>query len=87
MKRSLLSPTESEHVFLLLGYPLRLSTAEAAYLHAMIACDSLSTVHLSARDAKMLAAKLCSINKKAYRISGRRLILLLDGVYRLNPDL
>ncbi len=87
MNTSLLVPTESERCFLLLGYPLFLSVSEAELLHRLIERQVIPTEPLSARSANTLAAKICAINKKAHRVSGRRLILFSDGAYRLNPYL
>ncbi|MBO5938181.1 MAG: hypothetical protein J6Q82_01605 [Clostridia bacterium] len=87
LRNSLLVPTERELCFLLLGYPLFLSRTEATLLRYLITNKTISTKHLTGRSANTLAAKICGINKKAHRISGRRLILFSDGAYRFNPYL
>ena len=87
MRNCLLAATESDTRFLLLGYPFSLSRTESELLHTLIASNAISTEAMSPRAANTLAAKICSINKKAYRISGRRLILFSDGAYRFNPYL
>ena len=82
-----LTSTEREQDFLLLGYPLHLSPDEATLVHAIQAMPSGGIRSLPNLSANALAVRVYSINQKAARISGRKLIVFSDGAYRLNPYL
>ena len=80
--------SEAEPRVLLLGYPLSLSETEYGILCSLcrehpspLSIDSLATEH--SLSANGVAVHICTLNKKAARISGRRLIVF-DGGYRLN---
>ena len=85
MRISKLVATEHKQEFLLLGYPLHLSPDEAELLHLLQKKRSLGVSTLANVSKNALAVRVCSINKKAIRIGGRRLIIFEDGAYRLNP--
>ena len=73
--------------FLLLGYPLHLSPDEAELVRALKKHRTLCVPHGAKLSENALAVRICRINKKAMRISGRKLIVFTDGAYRLNPYL
>ncbi len=81
-----LLPTEMQE-FLLLGYPLRLSPDEAEIVRALQKHRTLRSHRGANSSQNTLAVRVCRINKKAMRISGRKLIVFTDGAYRLNPYL
>lgn len=79
--------------FHLLGYHLSLSPKEREILLALMEAradgtDILSIETLSQRkqinaSARSISVHVCSINKKAFDISGRKLIQFSDGGYTL----
>lgn len=79
--------TKQEKEFFLLGYPLRLSPEEAALLRYIQKRRTLGVRITPNVSKNALAVRVCSINKKAMRVSGRKLIVFIDGAYRLNPYL
>ena len=86
LRYSLLVRTDCEREFILLGYRMRLSRSEASLL-CRLTEGTVDTDGLGLKMRRTTAAFVCSVNKKAFRISGRRLILFRDGGYRLNPYL
>ncbi|MBQ3000014.1 MAG: hypothetical protein IJD64_06095 [Clostridia bacterium] len=87
MRYPKLVATENKQEFLLLGYPLHLSPDEAELVHTLQGKRSLASKSIPNTSANALAVRVCSINKKAIRVSGRRLIIFENGAYRLNPYL
>ena len=87
MRISKLRQTACEREFLLLGYPLCLSPEEATLVHLLKKKRTRGIVSLPNTSANALAVRVYSINQKALRISGRKLIVFSDGAYRLNPYL
>lgn len=84
LRTPLLVATKCERDFLFLGYPLRLSATEAKLLHRLL--EEGKILREECEETKnSLSVRICAINKKAYRISGRRLIIFDEGEYRLNP--
>ena len=80
--------SETEPHVLLLGYPLSLSETEYGILLSIcrehpspLSIDSLVAEHSLSTNG--VAVHICNLNKKAARISGRRLIVF-DGGDRLN---
>ncbi len=88
MKYYHLDLREEEPRVILLGYPLSLSQLELKILMSVCREHPFSiSIEMLATEigitANSLAVHICSLNKKAARISGRRLIVF-DGGYRLN---
>ena len=80
--------SENWREVLLLGYPLSLSETEYGILRSIcrehpssLSIESLADEH--GLSANGVAVHICTLNKKAARISGRRLVVF-DGGYRLN---
>lgn len=76
----------------LLGYPLRLSPSERKLLvyiaeNGGADIDSLSSLLGSGVKRGNVAVHINSINKKAFDISGRKLILFEDSQYNINPHM
>ncbi len=80
-------PATQDREFFLLGYPLRLSPEEAKLLRRIKKNRTLGIRIGTKASANALAVRVCGINKKAMRVSGRKLIVFIDGAYRLNPYL
>ena len=87
MRISKFVATENKQEFLLLGYPLHLSPDEAELVHTLKKKRTLGVRSFENLSPNALAVRVCSINKKAKRVGGRRLIIFEDGAYRLNPYL
>ena len=87
MRIPMLVSTEQEQEFLLFGYPLHLSPDEATLVHLLRKKRTRGIFSLPNLSANALAVRVCSINKKAMRVSGRKLIVFSDGAYHLNPYL
>ena len=66
---------------------MRLSVGEARLLCRLMKKGTCSSVGLDKAAKHAVAVLVYTVNKKAFRISGRRLILFCDGGYRLNPYL
>ena len=82
---------ESKQVWLL-GYPIPFSPTEIKILSALCDRRPLSGEDIlaeigSSADKRCLSAHICSINKKAEKESGRKLIIHTSYGYSLNPNL
>ncbi|MBQ9085918.1 MAG: hypothetical protein IJY47_01890 [Clostridia bacterium] len=85
-----LTDSEDPTYFYLLGYPLRLSPTESSVVHKLLESPSLSPEDLRQLPTKTisrqcLAVHVHAINEKASAISGRKLILSVEGSYLLSP--
>ena len=82
--RFLLLDTD-RNLTLLLGYRLALSPAETALVKALLTEGSAGVRTLAGIPSRSLPVHVCSINRKAEMIGGRRLIAYRNGAYHLNP--
>lgn len=82
--RFLLLDTD-RNLTLLFGYRLALSPAETALVKALLTEGSAGVRTVAGIPARSLPVHVCSVNRKATEIGGRRLIAYRDGAYRLNP--
>lgn len=74
----------------LLGYPLKLSATEAKLLYEIAkggksSADDLLLLLSEGVSRGNVAVHVNSINRKAHKISGRKLIIHQDGEYKINP--
>lgn len=77
-------------IFVYLGYALKLTPTERKVLTAI--CENgridvegiIAACGLHARGRGNVSVHVHSINKKAYDVGGRKLIVFDDGVYGLN---
>ena len=89
MTRSGFLTIDAQKVFLL-GYDMKLTPAEYRVLTVIAATSGVSAEEIMERGGfsgmskSNVAVHICSINKKAGRISGRRLILFENDVYLLS---
>ena len=74
----------------LLGYELKLSPTERKILFTIaksesITADALLELLPTNLSRGNITVHICSINKKARLLSGRKLVLYEKGSYKLNP--
>jgi len=74
----------------LLGFPLKLTPTERRILLSIAENDSVSADELipllkTNVSRTNISVHICEINRKAYSISGRKLVLFEAGSYKLNP--
>ncbi len=69
----------------LMGYRLSLSPTEFALLKLIALQDTHSDSKYPEFSPSTIPVHVWSINKKAKKISGRRLIESINGNYRINP--
>lgn len=79
---------------ILLGYRLELTPSEHAILYLLAAFPNrgfsrkeISLLIFKKEDLPSVPVHVCSLNKKAFPISGRRLIVCPKGLYMLNESL
>ena len=73
----------------LLGYPLKLTPTEHTLLYAILQCgkaniDFLCSMLNDGVSRSNVAVHVNAINRKAYRLSGRKLVIFRKKAYEIN---
>lgn len=74
----------------LLGFPLKLTPTEHRFLlfiaqNSFASANDLIPLLRTNASRGNISVHICEINKKAYAISGRKLVMFESGYYHINP--